>query len=118
MNLLPRPVVAHAEHGLGTLARGREADRAVRIRELGRVVEEVREHLLDSGQVGFQPERLLGEGDCEPVAALVDDRPGSLDRALHGTAQLDPLLAQLDLAAAEAGDVQQVVHQARENQNR
>ena len=46
----------------------------------------------------LQPDRLVGQGDGQLVAALVDQGPGRLDRLVDDRGQVHDLPVQVDLA--------------------
>ena len=78
---------------------------------LGSVVQQVRQHLRQPGRVRFELDRLWWDRDREFVAPFLDERAAGFDGAIHHRRQLDPLLAEFDLASGDAGHVQQVIDQ-------
>src|SRR6185312_2461952 len=98
-------VVAHADRRARAQALGADPDVAARARVLRGVVEEVREHLREPRKVGLEPDRLGRKLHAELVPAALDQRTARLERDAHRIAQLDALLAQLDLAAGDARNV-------------
>jgi len=64
--------------------------------------------------VGLDRERGLRKGHLEPVARRLDERGGALDHSLEDLLDGHHLAAQLNLAAVDAGDVEQVVHEPPE----
>jgi hypothetical protein len=92
------------------VARRAEDDPAAVGRVLGRVVEQVGDHLDEPGRVRPHRQRLRRrQAQHELVAALLDQRPARLDRVLQHRQQVDALGAKLDLALRDAADVEQVV---------
>ena len=101
--------VAHADLELAVpLARRQLHASAVR-RVLDRVREQVAEDLLQPDRIGVDHQRILRKGDRQLLAAGARHRRHRVrrfrDRLPHGEATL----AQLDLAAADARDVEQLV---------
>ena len=105
--------VPHPHDHLAALPLGRQPDPAARLGVLGGVVQQVAEDLLQPGRVGVQPDRLAA------AASTVSSWPPS---SISGRARLDraaarpppartALPAELDLAPADPGHVQQVVDQ-------
>jgi hypothetical protein len=84
-------------------------------RVLGGVVEQISDDL-------GQPRHVAVDDDLGPVpwrqheivAPGVDHRPTGLDRVGDHRRELDPFLAQLDLALRDAADVEQVVDEMDE----
>ena len=74
----------------------RRASRRCSERELGRVLEQVPEHLRDARLVGVQPDGLVRELEPERDQAPVEDGAVVLAGALHQVAQLDPRALQGD----------------------
>ena len=84
------------------------------LRELRRVLEEVPDRLRDARRVGVQPERQAPEVLDELDATGGEERLVVLDGAVHELGEIDAPLLQVDLAARDAGHVQQVVHDPAE----
>ena len=103
--------VAHLDDRGAALGPHRDVDPAARRRVLQGVVEQVGHDLLDPGAVGVHPDLLQVALDLvvqEAIAAA----PG-LDHRRHHRGQVERLALQPDLAAGDAPDLEQVVHQAR-----
>ncbi len=96
----------------GRLDLGGEHDAAAFRRVLGRVVEQVHEHLRQAYQVGLENHWMGGKLDRQVVAELFDEWPAALEGTLDDFGQGDPAPAELELAAADAGNIEQVVDQA------
>ena len=105
------PGVAHRHQRLPRLGPGRHRDAPAGRGVLGRVVEQVAEHLDDAGGVGVEFNRLLRQMHLEVMAAGLDQGDGGLERHRHQRRQRHRLFFKFDLAARDAGDVEQVVHQ-------
>ena len=59
--------------------------------------------------IGVQPDRLIGEIDPKLVSGGLDQRLAGLQRRAHRIGALDRLPAQLDLALADAGHIEEIV---------
>ena len=106
-------VVAHLRPRLAAVDRDREHDAPARRRVLGRVVEQVDEHLDQPRAVALDRHRRVRQLHRQCVLALLDVRA----RLFHGRhrdlVQVEDLVLQFDQAARDARDVQQVVDQLR-----
>ena len=102
-------VVRHADDDRAALRPGVEAKVAPFFGVLDRIVEEVGQYLGEPREVRLQEHRLFGEIDHEVAARGVHGRPHGLEGVFHDRGQGDPLLAQLDLATADAAQVEEVV---------
>ena len=100
-------VVLDGEPRAALLGRHRDGDVAAAI--LGRVVEQVLDHLLEPHRVGVDPG--LGARD-DDRGAIGNQRAIVAGGALGKVAQLERLLAQRQLAARYARHVEEIVHQA------
>ena len=69
------------------------------------------EHLRETHGVGIETECFRRERDLERVIRRVDQRAARLDSRRDHVGEIHAALAQLDLAARDARDVQQVVDQ-------
>ena len=78
---------------------------------LGGIVQQVQEDLSEARRVRLQRDRLWRHRDRQLVAPLLDQWPAGFDGAAHHRHQVQPLLAEFDLAPADAGNVEQIVHQ-------
>ena len=83
-------------------------------RELGRVLEEVADHLGEARGVGEHEERLAALLDFHRDLAGPEHRAVVLERAAHDRAQLEPLALELDLVPRDPRDVEEVVDERRE----
>ena len=108
---MPMPLSQHPHHRLLALPLGGEPDVARLVVVLGRVVQQVGNHLGDADRVRLQPDRLRGQRHGQLVPLRLDERPGRLDAAVDRVGQLQPLLAKLDLPPHDPRHVQQVVDQ-------
>ena len=77
---------------------------------LGGVVEQVHHDLFQPGGVGVQPDRLWRQRHGEFMLALLDQRTSRLHRTFHDAAHGDPLLAKLNPAGGDTGNLQQVIN--------
>ena len=94
------------------LAPADRRDPPARLGVLGGVVQQVAEDLLQPRRVGLQPDRRRRAGATVSVVAAVVDRRPEPPRPRGRRPRPGPrLLAELDLAPADPGDVQQVVDQ-------
>jgi hypothetical protein len=84
---------------------------ATRIGILGRVGEQVRDHLRQPHGIAVERGRRPRQVDVEPVPALVDQRPRHLHGHLDDRVELHRLRADLELATRDARHVEQVVEQ-------
>ena len=107
----PDPGVADHHHGLFSFTPHRQPDAAARRRVLGGVVEQVGHHLGNAGRVGVHQQRLVRHIHLQRMLAGLDQRQAGLDRAGQDGAQVGALALEFELAAADAGDVEQVVDQ-------
>src|SRR5262249_41901957 len=93
--------VGHGEHDVVALARHVERDAALRRRILGRVVEEVADHLAEARRVALDVNRRPRQGYVDSLAFGIDDRRNRLQRIAHDLA--DGYLGEAQIQAA-AGD--------------
>src|SRR5262249_26581424 len=93
-----------------------DRDLAPQWRELGCVVEQIVEHLLEPNRIAVHERRPSGNGDGELVLSGSEQRSAVFNSTLHDGAEINQLLSQLELARADARRVQQAVwephHQA------
>ncbi len=106
------PVVGHPDHRLVAFGHHRERDVPADVRVLGRVVDQVGEHLHEARGIGVERQRPGRQRHRELLPLLDDHRATDLHRLQEQGAQLYRLLAELDLALADARHVQQIVEQA------
>jgi hypothetical protein len=86
-----------------------------RLAVLGGVGEEVEHHLREALGVAVHAQSAARHAlDADAVRARLEQRTRHLHRAQHGVGDLDGALAQVDLAARDARDVEQVVDQPRQ----
>ena len=90
--------IAHAHHGVASLALDGERDLAAALGVLGGVVEQVGDDLCQPGHVGVDEDEIGRKVDNQVVAGVIDQRPTGFDCLLDYSAQLDALLAEFDLA--------------------
>jgi hypothetical protein len=105
----PYPCVAHGDGGAITVGAEREGDLAAAGRELGRVVEQVADHLRDPRDVDVRQHPGVGERRPEGDPAFVHQESEVLRGPGHHLAQVDGRAPQLDLSASDARHVEQVV---------
>ena len=77
------------------------------------VVQQVGEHLGQPRRIDFQEHRLVGQRDRQVMLIVLDQRPAGLDGQLDHLRQLDRLLLEVDLAAGDPRNVEQVVDHPR-----
>src|SRR5262249_17250712 len=100
------PRVLDDEDGVGDLAVCRHRDAAVVVAVLGSVAEQVRPDLLEPGRVALDPEGRWVEIQDQAMVAFRDHGTDRLDGRLDDGPESDTLLAELDLAARDAGDIE------------
>ncbi|MDA8521487.1 hypothetical protein M5C95_12040 [Acidovorax sp. NCPPB 4044] len=103
--------VAHLGMGARGVLPAAQGDVPARLGVAGRVVQQVGEHLHEAHAIPFD-----GDGGgrlvhVEAMAPLVDAGPGEFDGLGGDVPQVERLARQLDVVAADARDVQQLVHQ-------
>jgi hypothetical protein len=103
--------VLHLETGLAVLLTDSDVDAAAALGVLDRVGQEVREHLGEARDVAVDMDRPLGHREMDHEPGLVDRGAHGLDRVEREPGQRDALLPELDLALADAREVEQVVDQ-------
>src|SRR4051812_18789626 len=81
--------------------------------ELRRVVQQVEDDLREAGGIRVYADRLGVDVYFERMSRGFDVRPRRFHGVEQDRRQLDRLLAQLDLASRDAGDIEKVVHQPR-----
>ena len=101
--------VADAEDGVVAVAADGQVDPAAVAGVLGRVVQDVRQDLREPGLVGLHPERFPGALHGEDLAAGLDERPAGLHGVGDDRRDVEGLLVELDLAAGDPRDVEEVV---------
>ena len=110
-------VVAHADLDVASPSRSRaEHDAAARVGVLRGVVEQVAEHLRQAREIALHVERVVGhvERRARAAARSISGCIGLDARAPRSSPTVDRLAAEVDLAAGDARDVEQVVDQARQ----
>ena len=107
-------VVFHPHHRLGNAAQRLDADMSADFGVLGRVVEQVAEHLREPGGVAEDPRNIGVDSHLERVAAQLDERSRRVD--CRGDHLLEPhrLHLQRDLSLGRTRNVEQIVHQPHE----
>ena len=90
----------------------RQRDVAAGVGVLRGVGQQIREHLRES-RVAVDDQRLVRDPDLEVVLLAVEQRARDLDRLRDRVAQIDGRPLELDLAARDPRDVEQVVDQVR-----
>ena len=110
----PPPVVADADDHLAGLPPAVDRDMPARFGVLRRVVKEVRDHLSQAHQVAIDVEGSYRHVHRKMVLSGFEERPGHLHCARYCSRQIEPLAPQIDLPHRRPGDVQQIVHQARQ----
>ena len=105
-------VVGHRDPQLSAGHRRLQRDAAAARRVLGRVVEQVQQHLRQPRGIGIEPHGVGRQRHVQRVACRRDGGPRRLERTVHHAVQRHPLAAQRDLAAGDARHVEQVVDEA------
>src|SRR5690606_13889986 len=98
-------------------ARQPHADPAALGSELGGVVQQVVEHLHQAHAVAFHHQRNIGDVHHQFVAARLHGRRQRLDTFGYHLPQVDRLTFEIDLAADDAADVEQVIDQPTQVRN-
>jgi hypothetical protein len=111
---MPTPVVAHAHDDRAAAAPRGDADATLLARVLGRVVEQVADHLREARRIGVEVDRLARHAHEQQLALRIDHGHGRLDRLADDRLQLHALPLELHLALRDARHVEQVVDEARE----
>jgi hypothetical protein len=96
---------------LGAVARGAQPDATAALGELGGIVEQVREDLGEADRVGVEVDGVGRQRQFQVLAGALDEGPRDLQGLVQHGAQRNPLPAQLQLAAGDPADVEQVVDQ-------
>ena len=87
---------------------------AARFRVLGRVLDQVGDHLGEADRIALDEEGADRDRNRQVLLLGLDQRPGDLHRPRDRGCQVEPLPAQVDLAHGGARDVEEVVDQPRE----
>ncbi len=107
-------LVVDAQDGAVAVAAELDRDPLLGARELGRVGDQVADHLGQPHRIAVDPDRGARALHLGRPAALAQHRLGELERARDHVAQVDAPAAQPDLSRRDARDVEQVVDHARE----
>src|SRR5471030_1963487 len=83
-------------------------------REFGGVAQQIGKHLGQPDRVARQQHWLLRQVDIETLVARLDERATGFDGGVDDVRQRQQRLFHGDFAAADAGGVEQVVHQPRQ----
>jgi hypothetical protein len=102
--------IAHPEEGRVPVPFEPQFDSSAVFAVLGGVVEEVGDHLDQPDLVSLDAEVLRRERHDKPLLAGLDERLIDLHRALDDRREVHRVFLQLDLAAGDARDIQEVVH--------
>lgn len=105
-------VVDHPDGGDCAAGRRGDGKAAAAGRVLGRVRQQVQQHLGQPQRIAIH-DQPLRDLHLDGVPGGFNGRNHRLDGPRHDVGQIDPLAAQLDLAARDPEDVEQVVDQAR-----
>ena len=108
----PRSVVADPDHDRAVLPLRVQVDVSSRRRELGRVVEHVREHLGEPGTVSEKGHRLGRQGDRQLMSLSFDGAAAQFHRIANDLRELHRLLAQHDLSSRDPRDVEKVLDES------
>jgi hypothetical protein len=108
------PVVGEADHRFAGIGGQRHPDLPARIGVLGGIVEEVREDLRQAHPVRLDPVLLVRQGHLQRLLARLDQRPRGFHAIGQRAPHRQPFPPQLDTAAADARDVQEVFDQPGE----
>ena len=88
-----------------------DGDATARIGVLGGVGEQVGDDLREAPLVSIEAQLGGGEADVEMIAALLEERHRDLRPLGHDVLQAYQALLDLDRAAGDAGDVEQIVNE-------
>ena len=105
-------VVPHRHDDVAALLLARQPDATAPLGVLGALLSRLANTWASRVTVGVQVDRLGRQRDRQFVARRLDQRAAGFHGVLHRRRQVDPLLAQFDLAVGDAGHVEQVVHEA------
>jgi hypothetical protein len=83
-----------------------------RIGVLGRVADHVGKHLGESWRITIHEQRLRRDLEVEAMAFQLEQRASDLDGAGDRSSHIDDLALQLELAARDARDVEQIVDES------
>ncbi len=92
----------------------RNADLPSGRRELARVAEEIRDGLGDPHSVAVDEERAVRKLHFERLLGLLAEWAAGFDRLLESLAEIHPRPLQGQLAAADPGDIEEILDQAHE----
>jgi hypothetical protein len=106
--------VLDADDRLVALTLDRQPDAAAPLAVLDGVVEQVAQRLGQPGPVRVHVHRLVRQRHRQLLPLLPGQRLTRFQGTAHHGGQADPLLADGDLAPADAADVEQVVHEPAE----
>ena len=87
-------------------------DPASLVRVLGRVVEQIHEHLRKPCGVGLKQQFILRQRHIEPVLKFIDQRAGRVDGILQHIDQLHTGPAQFNLSLVDAAHIHQVIDES------
>jgi hypothetical protein len=105
------PGIPNPQHDIPPWGFGRQPDPAARLCILGRIIQEVVQHLLQPNWVSVHGYGLPREDDLELVTTLFDGGAHRLDRIGYALRQIQWFLAQVNLAVLDARDLQQIIDQ-------
>ncbi len=105
-------VVAYLQHGAPVQGTQRDGDPATGLGVLRGVGEQVRDDLFEPRGVSAHQERTLRKGDGQVVTERFDRGKGGLDGERDDRLEVNRRLAQIDMAASDAGDVEEVFEKA------
>jgi hypothetical protein len=108
------PVILHPDLDPIPPGQNVKPDVAVLIRELGRVVQQVRDHRHHPYPIAPHCQGLPGDADGKAAVAPADLAVTHLQSSSNDLGEVEPFLAQLDLAPGDARDIEQVVDQAHQ----
>ena len=83
--------VLHANYDFRAFAPRYQGNLATGRRVLGGVVQQIRQHLRQTGWIGIEPHGVVGQRYLDRVTRGVDQAAGRLDRARNDGGQLDSL---------------------------
>ena len=106
------PVVLHGQDQLPVVRGDAELDVAAGIGVAGGVGQQIGDHLREADRIGVAEKAALFAMNRQPVMPLLEQVARHLDRLGGDVGQVDDLAPQLDLAARDLRDVEQIVDQA------
>ncbi len=109
--------VGHPDGDFGAIAAYRDRDTPAPLRVLGCIAQHVAQSLRQARRIAEYLQRLSGHIDGQIVRALGEHRMSRLDRPRDEIRDFVRLFREVDLAARDARDIQQVIDESRQVRN-